>query len=494
MNASAAFVPLTADRARVMGRILFLVASLCLAYGFEPYGRAVFMLLTFFLLVYIGFEILMERSTGVKRIFADPCALSSIVTFGIFFGISNFAFFGTADYEFGDSFQDVNNTWMNRAMLLVCVSAAAMWVGYDSTAGKCFSEQVRNNRFLKGFLRKTYCLRWPVIWICLLVSLVSRFIQISLGIFGYSSEIEQLYALAPYRQYLDIGASLGRVGLVGVSLAYFSGERKSRWTKYALAMFFLYEIFFGFLSGMKLQAVAALIIVGVCRYAITGKIPVWSIVASAIILYFAYTVIEPYRIIRLSDEDFRTRDIVATGSVMLDIAIDPEKYSSMETSHLRSFVLRSGQTLEAARSIRFKEESGLPEDAPEFLRNILISPALAFVPRLAWREKPFGDLGIWYARVVNHSPVDLTSHAMSPVGYLYFAGGSIAVLAAFFVIGLLLRVSCTSFRNMGGGGMFVFLGMLGMFFWIDSDVAGIFTSAFRFLPLLIVSQRFLFES
>ncbi|MBE0669380.1 MAG: hypothetical protein IH588_02225 [Anaerolineales bacterium] len=475
-------------------RILFLVAFLCIAFALEPYGKLLFQLLTFLLLAYIGYEIFMERSEGKGRILSDPCVLSSIVTFGIFFGISNFIFFGSTDYVFGGSFQDVNYVWMNRAMVLVGVSAVAMWTGYGSRVGKYGTSQLRESRFLTKFLRKSYHLRWPVIWLCLIVSIISRYVQISLGVFGYSSEIEQLYALAPYRQYLDIGASLGRVGLVGVSLAYFSGDHKSFYMKCTLLIFLLYEVAFGFLSGLKLQAIAPLIIVGICRYVIAGKIPIWNILASAIILYFAYMIIEPFRIMRYSDESFQTRNIVSTGSAMWDIATDPDRYSFGETDYFQSFVLRSGLTLEAARSIRFKEESGLPENAPKFLQNALISPVLAFVPRLIWQDKPFGDLGTWYGRVVHHSPVDLTAYSMSPVGYLFFAGGSIGVLVGFYIIGLFLRVSCYSFYNIGSGGMFVFLGMLGMFFWIDNDIAGTFTSVFRFLPLLIVSQRFLFVS
>jgi len=494
MNSSPVSVPVANSRERFHGRIVFLVAFPCIAFGLEPYGKMLFQSLTILLLAYIGYEIFMEHSEGKDRILSDPCVLSSIVTFGIFFGISNFPFFGTTDYEFGDSFQDVNYVWMNRAMLLVGVSAVAMWIGYGSAVGKYATSQLRESRYLKKFLRKSYRLRWPVIWLCLIVSIFSRYAQISLGIFGYSSEIEQLYALAPFRQYLDIGASLGRVGLVGVSLAYFSGDDRSFYMKCTLIIFLLYEVAFGFLSGLKLQSIAPLIIVGLCRYVFVGKIPIWNILAAAIVLYFAYMIIEPFRFMRYSDESFKNRDIAATGSAMWDIAKDPERFSFEETSYRQSFVLRSGLTLEAARSIRFKEESRLPDDAPKFLQKILISPIYAFVPRLLWQGKPIADIGIWYGRAVYGTKIDLGSSAMSPVGYLYFAGGGIAVLVGFCLLGLMLRVFCYSFWNIGSGGMFVFLGMLGMYFWIDSDVAGVFISTFRFLPLLIISQRFLFLS
>jgi hypothetical protein len=477
----------------MLGRILFTVSSFCVGYGFDLSGENEFIFWTIMLLSYLGFEIIMERLEGEERIFSNPCVISSIGTFGILFGVSNFGCFGTDNYVFADgTFQDVNFVWMNRAMALIFLSAIIMWVGYGSLIGKEIASRLWKNRFIGGFLRKTYRLRWSVIWFCLLASILSRYIQISLGVFGYSSEIDQLYALAAYRQYLDLGVSLGRVGLAGVALAYFSGEEKSFYTKIMLVFFLIYEILFGFLVGFKGQTIVPLIIVGLCQYIVTGKNPKWSIFIAIIVLYFSYMIIEPFRVIRNSDESFQNRNIAEIGSTMWNIAKGAERPSFEESSYLAGFISSSGLIVEAARSIRFKEENDIPEGAPEFLRNILISPIYAFVPRFFWQSKHLANIGGWYAQVVHQQTTDTNSIGMSPIGYLYFTGGIIAVLVGFYFIGLLIRIFCRRFSGFESGGIFVFIGMLSMFIFVDSAVDSMFASVFRFFPLLILTQRFIF--
>jgi len=482
-------------RTRMFGRFCFIVVPFLVGYGFPFSGESKFIFWTVALISYLGYEIFMERKEGNGKVFSDSCLISSIATFGITFGISNIGCIGAENFLFADnSFQDIDYFWINQAMSLIFASSIIMWFGYDSYIGRAASNRLWESRFIDNFLKKTYRVRWPIIWFCLLVSILSRFIQVSLGVFGYSGEIDQLYAMASYRQYLDIGVSLSRVGLVAVSLAYFSGEDRSSRVKYAIALFLIIEIVIGFLSGFKGQTVMPLIIVGVCQYLATGKIPRWNIAAAIIVLYFSYVIIEPFRILRYSDEYFDGRDIVAIGSAMMAIGGDSDNFALQGKSHWRSVIVRSGLTVEAARSIRFKEENGIPEGAPQFLRNMLISPIYAFVPRLVWGGKPFGNLGQWYGQAIYQETTENNSIGMSPVGYLYFAGGVVGVLVGFYVIGATIRIFCGSNILSGSGGMFVFIGMLSVVMFVDSAVDSMFSSVFRFFPLFLLGQRLIFVS
>lgn len=481
---------------RTFGRSIFIVVPPLIGYGFGISGGVGFVFWTVMLLAYLGYEMLMERVEGKRKIFSDPCVISTVATFGITFGVSNIGCLGAENFVFADgSFQDLDYVWLNRAMTLIFVSAVMMWVGYDSPVGRLAANRFWKNRFFENFLRKTYRLRWPVIGLCLVASVASRYVQASLGVFGYSSEIDQLYAVAAYRQYLDIGVSLGRVALVGLSLAYFSGEDRSPSVKYALLLFLVLEVGFGFLSGFKGQTITPILIVMICQYIITGKFSKRGIIATALILYASYLIIEPFRFLRYSDEGFRGRDIATIGSAMWEIAEDPDRFGfNRETSRLEEFINRTGLTVEAARTIRFKEEIGIPEGAPQFLRNILISPVYAFVPRLVWESKPFGNLGQWYGQAIHRETTEVNSIGMSPVGYLYLTGGVIGVVVGFYAVGFLLRIFSGSLVAVGSGGMFVFIGMMSMFMFVDSSVDIMFASWFRFLPLLVLSQRYLFVS
>src|SRR3546814_15261390 len=77
--------------------------------------------------------------------------------------------------------------------------------------------------------------------------------------------------------------------------------------------------------------------------------------------------------------------------------------------------------------------------SPTFLTNIALSPAYAFIPRVIWKEKPSGDLGLWYTHVVMGLG-SYSSTAMGPVTYLYFAGGALAVFVGFMGFGILQKV------------------------------------------------------
>ena len=112
-----------------------------------------------------------------------------------------------------------------------------------------------------------------MIVILVIISLASRLIAIRLGVYGYSSEIDQLSELGGVTQYLSMTQGLGKLALMVVALRYFSpAERSSH-----LVLWFWgllgYEIIFGFLSGFKSQVVMPVIILGVAMYMRRGRLP-----------------------------------------------------------------------------------------------------------------------------------------------------------------------------------------------------------------------------
>jgi hypothetical protein len=86
----------------------------------------------------------------------------------------------------------------------------------------------------------------------------------------------------------------------------------------------------------------------------------------------------------------------------------------------------------------------------------------------------------------------LSSTAMGPVTYLNFAGGPLAVVIGFFVIGIIQRTLFDGLRSFGGGGLIVFFGLLRSLVLIDSAFNTIFTTIIRLIPLLMMAQYLLF--
>ena len=66
------------------------------------------------------------------------------------------------------------------------------------------------------------------------------------------------------------------------------------------------EVVLGLLSGFKTEVMYPIIMLGVCYYAVTKRVPVTIVFAAFVVAYFAYAVIEPFRAQRYSDPSFET--------------------------------------------------------------------------------------------------------------------------------------------------------------------------------------------
>ena len=133
----------------------------------------------------------------------------------------------------------------------------------------------------------------------------------------------------------------------------------------------------------------------------------------------------------------------------------------------------------------------LPEGSPAFLQDILLAPLHALIPRFAWDSKPLGNLGLWYNQQVMGKG-DFSSTAMGPFAYLYFAGGSLSVVIAFFLLGVLQRCLwffTTPWKSLNGAVLFIAL--LSTFAIIDSAINGIIINLIRNLPLLLILMHLL---
>lgn len=483
---------------KVIVYVLFLIAIVVtVELDKDLSARARFVLLTLTLLAYLAYEVRDFMVTQKDRALLSPVVLASIMTFLLAFGITNVLWL-LPDQDYPEMILGYTAyEWMAHAMLYVLLAAFAMWQGYRAGIGKRIAASLWQSPFLRRTLRADFELRWEFVALCVVLSASARLLQVSLGVYGYNSEIGQLYALAQYREYLDIAAGFGRVALMGCALTLFSRPTNNLPHKIVLIAILAFEVAFGFLSGFKGQAIMPLIMVGLCYYAIKGRLPKKVVLSSVGLIVLAYVVIEPYRVVRYSDPSFQNRNVVNIGSVMVGqlqgnlgaenvVVNDPSQYFS-------NFVSRLNSTTEAARSIQYMDESGLSDNAPEFLNNLLLVPVHAVVPRLLMPTKPLQNIGLWYANEVLEQDTTLTSIAMSPVGYLYFAGGGMLVFLGFFLIGMLQQVVYGRFWLAGSGGLIILLGLSSSLAVIDSSFDSIFINLIRYVPVLLVSQYFLYR-
>lgn len=442
------------------------------------------------LLGYIYLEMKNLKAYEPHLFWINPIVLASIFTFVLGFGISNILYFLPEDMVAMVVLQSSVTTWMNRLMLLVLLAACAMWIGYSSNMGRNMGQMLLRSSTLRSWMSTSGRVKMPAVYLFLGISLAARLFEIKLGMYGYSSTYDQLIAGAAYREYLSIGESLGRLAMVGVALQCFSSPRPVFVDRQLLWLVCGYEVLFGFLSGFKSAVVTPFIVLGIVYYSQQTRFPRWLVPAVFCAVMAAYAVIEPFRIARITDEGFLGTSLGSIASTLAGGA--NTKADGPRVSTPLSVLFRMNMTYVASRGIEYAANNELPIGSPKFLEDLVLVPAHAIVPRLLWESKSLQNVGLWYTReVIGHQY--FSSTAMSPFTYLNFAGGPLAVILGFFVVGVLQRGLFDGLRAFGNGGLFVLFGLLGTMSIIESAINTMFVGIIRFLPIFIFAQYLLLQ-
>ena len=452
--------------------------------------RAVFSLLTLLLLIYLGIEIARVRRVQPEMWVLNPVVVASVLTFGLYFVLSNVLFFLPAETIRAVGLVPDVTPAMVKLMWLVVLSAIAMWTGYWLPVASRLSSPAIQRAVSRWFSvsDKPRKLALPVL---VGISVTARFLQIKLGVFGYSSNYARLIEMGSVTQYLAMGASFGSVALVVASLANFSGHPNPGMRAWFICVLLL-EVMFGLLSGFKSQVAMPFVIVGVCKYLKSGKLPkVWLLWFFAALMV-GYAVIEPFRAEKNSTDFHGT-----SAADIIDLFIVSRSNNASvgnSTPVWVSLMARSSYSYVGSLGVAYKDENhDLPQGSPDFLRNIALAPAYAYIPRLLL-DKPVGNIGLWYTQVVVGPHDSESSTAMSPITYLYFAGGTVAVFIGFLCFGLIQKVLVLLIRpTLGSARALVYLSILPTVTSIDSAVDGIVVTIFRMIPLLFLLQYFIYQ-
>ena len=482
-------VPTAAMRALVVCSALLIYAVLSVDLITNAQGLAAYSLL---LLGYLYVEI-KNLWRGEPHLFwINPVVLASLFTFALAFGVTNVLYFMPEDVIASLGLPRIATPWMNQLMLLVVLGAISMWVGYSSGPGRSMGRMLQRSRALRKWMSPSMRINRPALYACLAAGLIAKLWSIKLGVFGYSSSYDQLIAAAGYTQYFAMADSLGKLALVGLALQSFGSPRATHFDRQLLWVVVGYEVVFGFLSGFKSAVVMPFIIVGFVYYSQRNRFPRWLIPAIVVGLMAAYAVIQPFRIARYDDAGFVGTDIGSIATTMTQARSIKEYDHGADDSTTLNILARSNLTYVGSLGIEYAAKNELPPDSPAFLGDILLAPAHALIPRFLWDSKPLQNIGLWYTnQVVGYG--SFSSTAMSPFTYLNFAGGPLAVMLGFLLVGIFQRGLFDGFRHFGGGGLMVLFGLLGALINIDSAFNSFFVSIIRFLPILVVVQFVLLQ-
>lgn len=452
----------------------------------NPQGLVVY---TFLLLAYLYSETRNQWKRETHLFWINPVVMASIFTFMIAFCVTNVLFFMPDVVVALVGLQPIVTPWMNRLMLLVVLGAISMWTGYGSGMGRGMGRMLKRNRVLRKWISPSFRISKSALYAFLAISLLARLLTIKLGVYGYSSTYDLLIAGAAYREYLSMAESFGKLALVGVAMQCFASPRSALEDRGLLWLVLGYEVFFGFILGFKSAVVMPIVIIGIVYYGLRNRFPQWLIPAIVVGIIAAYAVIEPFR-------DARNRDAGFEGTSLGNIVTTMTSVGSSKTDDGRerphmgvSFLARSNLTYIASLGIEYAASNELPADSPQFLGNIILAPVHAVIPRFIWSSKPLETLGLWYTKEVVGQDY-YSSTAMSPFTYLNFAGGPLAVILGFLMVGVIQRGFFDGLRGAGGGGLIVLFGMLGTLVNIDSAFNTFVIGVVR-LPLLLLAAQFL---
>ena len=392
----------------------------------------------------------------------------------------------------GVGFDPLTDQWAVRYEWLNLVGAVALWTGYWSGVAHAIARAVASSTLLHRLIRPGLSLNVGAAFALVLVSSGFRLLTIRLGLYGYSASPERRELAEAYSQYLAMAGDLGKVVLVAVSLATFQGTVR-KWPMIALLVT---ETVFGVLSGFKSAVLLPSLIVGLAAYGIRGRLPAILMPSIGVGIFVAYALIQPFREARFKEFEFdetSVSSIVDTFVASRDSAYAQSEPDGPVAKTTASLFVRVSDVATAANGIEFAERwEVLPEGSPDFLKDILLSPLYSVVPRLLWEGKPINDVGVWYTQVVMGEG-STSSTAMYPVTYLNFAGGSVAVVLGFLVVGVMQSALFRGISAHRGAALFLAVCLISSLGHVDSVYYTFFISLIRNLPLLVALQWLLFR-
>jgi hypothetical protein len=389
------------------------------------------------------------------------------------------------------AFDPSGDQWAIRYEWLNLIGAVALWTGYWSGAANVVARALARSSTLERWIRPQLTLRIGVALVLVLISSGIRLLAIRLGLYGYSASPEKRELAEAYSQYLAMAGELGKVTLVAVSMATFLGKL----SKWPMLLLLVMETGFGILSGFKAAVILPTIIVGMCAYAVRGRLPVLLLPSIVIGLFSAYAIIQPFRAARYKELEFdgtSVSSIVDTFAASRDSAYESDADGPVAATTASIFG-RATDVTSAANGIEFAERwDVLPEGSPNFLEDIFLSPFYSIIPRALWEGKPVNDVGLWYTQVVMGEGTT-SSTAMYPVTYLNFAGGALAVVLGFLTVGVIQSAVFRGIAAHGGAAVFVVTCLLGSLGHVDSVFYSFFISLIRNVPFLFALQWALFR-
>lgn len=448
-----------------------------------------------FLLLFLYYNINNYRKSNPHNWLLNPAVLASLITFLLGYCITNYVYFIPSSDDERQMYRLLGSDPLiafNKGMNAVILSVFAMWIGYSTKLGiRLYNFILRFPIKFKKYFSSSFIPNMGIIYLIFGFSIAARLYAIDLGIYGYAQTKEQLTASLGIAYILLSLTELTKLCLLIVSLGYFRNHKNFNY-KFAFFLILTVEIGFGILSGMKSAVIMPFVLSFITYYLVNNKIHKGFIVSIVIFITIAYVVIEPFRMIRMKDLNFQSSPAYITDTMIDAYFLNKNtKVGYGSENILERIISRNAYLLNVSKSIQFSDERGLGENDPDFFEKIYTIPLQTFIPRLIWESKPVEDQAGWFS-VNLWGSTSTSAVAMTPIGFLYFAGGFTFIILGFFLIGILQK-TLWQFYLAGGGQLLIFLALLSTVVLIDSAFNSILVYWLRFVPIFIFLQALMLK-
>ena len=454
-----------------------------------------FIVKNIFLIIFLTYNIIFYKKNNPERWLLNPAVLASILTFFLGYCFTNIIYFIPGSQDEKLMFRLLRADYLfyfNRTMDFIIIAAVAMWIGYNSNLGvRLYNFILRFPINFKKYFRVTTKPNLPMIYIIIAISISAKLYAIELGIFGFSQSPEKLSASIGIAQTLLAIGEVITLCLIIISFSYFRDRSNFKY-KVTFYIILIGQIFFGILSGMKSAVIMPFVLAFITYYLVNNKFNKTFIIAGIIFIFIAYVIIEPFRMLSMKDAGYQTTPTNIANTMLDAYYLNQSRQIVTDTENIfTSVISRNAYLLNAAKAIQYADVQGLGQLDPDFTEKIYTIPLQTFIPRLIWANKPVEDFGQWFSVRVWGSTAT-SAVAITPIGFLYFAGGWIFILLGFLLIGIMQK-TFWQFYLAGGGQILIFLAFLGTVILIDSSFNGTIVYWLRYFPVFIFLQTLLLK-
>ena len=477
-----------------------IVSWLVLLLPSQEFGLEIYYLLSAILLGYLCMEVRNLPGDPFLPKILNPIVIASIGTFGCSMGgLLNFFVFAD-DYtriDFGWVAPLVNREvyYVHLAMTLACTTAVLTWVSYYTNFGfKLFNLYMRlipSSKFLSGEFDSKRLLA------IVIVSMLIRYFLFKVGLHGRIVDsakfgVKGYAAGTEYRH-------LGTFCYVALALTFIGHSRRpTHFTSGLRWVMLAYELFFGFLFAARSAIVYPFLIAFVTQSYCEKRIsrPYVGLVVFSLI--FAMSVGNEFKTYGLDnkyDEEIGVVDLLSDYVKKRGEYAAQQKQTESFSSFVVNFARHKGKVPECAAAIQYASNYSGAQSSwfrQKSIQEFSSAPIHGFVPRyISGVGRP--AWGYYFKnKVLKRNRKARYSIGFSPIGFLFLAGGTVAVLIFGFCYGIALRFTLQLVRR-GDLGFLLYLALMSKLYDVHTVVPELIINGIRFLVFLPIAFWFLFK-